>query len=123
MRPRPALIIVLLTAIDGFRNEWPAAFAGPRIDELSGHAIRWSTTQNRRSRGEIPAGCFIDGRPTIVLRDPFLDWFESFLAARAPGSCPAPRRGRQTGAAKLTPPRRRRSVKPTPQAVEPAASA
>jgi hypothetical protein len=65
--------------VEGFRKEWPAAFAGPLLDKLSGNAFRWSTTQNRRSRGEIPASCFIEGRPTIVLRDRFLDWVEAWL--------------------------------------------
>jgi hypothetical protein len=69
--------------IAAFRKEWPAAFAGPLLDKLSGNAKRWTTTQNERSRGEIPAECFIPGRPTIVLRDPFLDWWEEkLLAAR-----------------------------------------
>jgi hypothetical protein len=72
--------------IEGFRKEWPAAFAGPSLDKLSGNAFRWSTTQNRRCRGEIPAGCFIEGRPTLVLRDPFLDWANAWLTNRATGS-------------------------------------
>jgi hypothetical protein len=67
--------------VEGFRKEWPAAFAGPLLDKLSGNACRWSTTQNRRSRGEIPAECFVEGRPTLVLRDKFLDWLDSRLTA------------------------------------------
>jgi hypothetical protein len=65
--------------VEGFRKEWPAAFAGPSLDKLSGNAFRWSTTQNRRSRGEIPSECFVNGRPTLVLRDPFLDWLDTTL--------------------------------------------
>jgi hypothetical protein len=70
--------------VEGFRREWPAAFAGPSLDKLSGNAKRWSTTQNQRSRGEIPAECFIPGRPTIILRDRFLDWWESKLLTEGP---------------------------------------
>jgi hypothetical protein len=85
--------------VEGFLKEWPAAFAGPKLDELSGNAIRWSTTQNRRSRGEIPAECFVDGRPTLVIRDPFLRWWASTLsnARRWPAvsSHPQPRRSRR----------------------------
>jgi hypothetical protein len=82
--------------VEGFRKEWPAAFAGPLLDKLSGNACRWSTTQNRRSRGEIPAECFVEGRPTLVLRDPFLDWLDSRLSAGAKAARPsgeAPGRG------------------------------
>jgi hypothetical protein len=83
-------------AVEGFRRAWPTAFAGPMLDKLSGNAIRWPTTQNRRSRGEIPRECFIEGRPTIVLRDPFLDWWETFLLGRTPAaSSPGPRRSRR----------------------------
>jgi hypothetical protein len=83
--------------VEGFRKEWPAAFAGPLLDKLSGNACRWSTTQNRRSRGEIPRKCFIEGRPTIVLRDPFLDWLDSRLSASSEARHPSdavPRRGK-----------------------------
>jgi len=67
--------------VEAFRKEWPAAFAGPLLDKLSGNAFRWSTTQNRRSRGEIPPDCFVEGRPTLVLRDRFLDGIDSRLTA------------------------------------------
>jgi hypothetical protein len=70
--------------VEGFRKEWPAAFAGPSLDKLSGNAVRWSTTQNRRSRGEIPRECFVKGHPTIVLRDKFLDWLDSRLMSNGP---------------------------------------
>jgi hypothetical protein len=82
--------------IEGFRKEWPAAFAGPSLDKLSGNAKRWSTTQNERSRGEIPAECFVPGRPSIVLRDPFLDWWETKLSESSPAaSTPPVIRGRR----------------------------
>jgi hypothetical protein len=86
--------------VEGFRKEWPAAFAGPSLDKLSGNAVRWSTTQNRRSRGEIPLECFVDGRPTIVLRDPFLDWLDARLTAASEArqvSSGPPGRGRGGG--------------------------
>jgi hypothetical protein len=91
-------------AAEGFRKEWPAAFAGPLLDELSGNAIRWSTTQNRRSRGEIPAECFVNGRPTIVLRDPFLRWWETTLPESFPVASGPPRIGRRRRSAKPPPP-------------------
>ena len=86
--------------VEGFRKEWPIAFAGPRLDELSGYSIRWSTTQNRRSQKKIPDECFASGGPrlTIILRDPFLDWWETTLPPNRPprpGSFP-PRRGRHS---------------------------
>jgi hypothetical protein len=74
--------------VEGFRKEWPAAFAGPHLDKLSGRAIRWSTTQNRRSRGEIPRDCFIEGRPTLVLRDPFLNWWQTTLQGAVSPAAP-----------------------------------
>ena len=76
-------LILAHPLVEAFRKEWPAAFAGPLLDKLSGNACRWSTTQNRRSRGEIPANCFIEGRPTIVLRDQYLAWLDAWLSARA----------------------------------------
>src|SRR5262245_2944157 len=89
--------------VEGFRKEWPSAFAGPSLDELSGKAVRWATTQNRRSRGEIPPECFVEGRPTIVLRDPFLAWLDEKL------SKPSPPIG---GSAERLRTRRRRSSRP-----------
>jgi hypothetical protein len=84
--------------VEGFRKEWPAAFAGPLLDKLSGNACRWSTTQNRRSRGEIPPECFVEGRPTLVLRDKFLDWLDVRLSTASEAGHPSsgtPRRGRR----------------------------
>jgi hypothetical protein len=82
--------------VEAFRREWPAAFAGPEIDRLSGNAIRWSTTQNRRSRREIPEECFVrrGARLTLVVRDPFLAWWETTLSdARQTPRLISPRRG------------------------------
>jgi hypothetical protein len=83
--------------IAGFRKEWPSSFAGLSLDKLSGNAFRWSTTQNRRSRGEIPVECFVEGRPTIVLRGPFLDHQDARLKATSEAKRPLDgpaRRGR-----------------------------
>ena len=90
--------------VEGFRKERPAAFAGPLLDKLSGNSCRWSTTQNRRSRGGIPPECFVEGRPTLVLRDAFLDWLDSRLIAGSkadrPSSGPS-RRGRHPRSASV----------------------
>ena len=86
--------------VEAFRNEWPAAFAGPLLDKLSGNAFRWSTTQNRRSRKEIPPEVFVEGRPTIVLRDKFLDWLDLWLTSVSEARCQSsepPRRKRRQG--------------------------
>jgi len=40
--------------IDDLRAGLPPVWLGTRTDELTGGAICWATTQNRRSRGEIP---------------------------------------------------------------------
>jgi hypothetical protein len=96
--------------VEGFRKEWPPAFAGPKLNELSGNAIRWSTTQNRRSRRQIPDECFVRGgaRLVIVLRDPFLDWWATTLPEAS--SSPAvpvrrtPRRRRQGRADEIAEP-------------------
>jgi hypothetical protein len=78
--------------VQKFRKAWPEVFPGPRIDELSGWAIRWATIQNLRSRREIPDECFdTSGRPTLVLRDPFLDWWQKWREAhRRPRVGPKP---------------------------------
>ena len=44
--------------IDDLRAALPPVWLGTRTDELTGGAICWGTTQNRRSRGEIPDECF-----------------------------------------------------------------
>jgi hypothetical protein len=66
---------------EAFRKSWPPAFAGPEIGRLSGGTLRWRTVKNKKILGIIPAACFVRGgyRLTIVLRDPFLDWWETTL--------------------------------------------
>jgi hypothetical protein len=90
--------------VQGFRKEWPSAFAGTMLDKLSGNAIRWSTTQNKRSDRKIPAECFVRGgaRLTIVLRDPFLDWWETTLPGERTSPVVFPRRGRRRDRAEAT---------------------
>jgi hypothetical protein len=101
--------------VEVLRKDLPSAFAGPSLDELTGNAIRWSTTQNKRSRGEIPAECFVrsGAGPTLVIRDLFLDWWSTTLSepyrpsdgpARKPprATPPQPRAGRRPRSARST---------------------
>jgi len=58
----------------------PPVFAGKSLDALTGDSIHWRTTQNARSRGEIPSECFAySGRKVLVIRDPFLAWWRTKL--------------------------------------------
>jgi hypothetical protein len=79
---------------------------GIKTDELTGGAICWGTTQNRRSRGEIPDECFTrSGARVLVIRDPFLDWWATTLSdARRPSVLPSrpPRRRRRDRADEAT---------------------
>jgi hypothetical protein len=80
-----------------FREAWPPAFAGTTIGELSGHALEWGTIQNKRSRKEIPADCFVySGSKVLVVRDKFLDWWGTQLnsASAVTGPQKPPRRER-----------------------------
>jgi hypothetical protein len=71
--------------IDQLRKELPAVFAGKQLDELTGHAIRWSTIQNKRSERLIPTDCFVrSGTRVLVVRDPFLSWWATTLSEAAP---------------------------------------
>jgi hypothetical protein len=80
--------------IDELRAALPPVWLGSRTDELTGGAINWGTTQNRRSRGEIPDECFArSGARVLVLRDPFLAWWATTLSpARRPPVLPPRRR-------------------------------
>jgi hypothetical protein len=72
---------MLTDIISELRQALPPVFAGTSLDELTGSAIKWSTTQNRRSRGEIPPECFVkSGKRTLIRRDPFLAWWSSTLS-------------------------------------------
>jgi len=57
----------------------PESFPGKMIDSLTSNGLRWRTIQNRRSRGEIPAQCFVkvSSRKVIILRDAFLEWLDA----------------------------------------------
>jgi hypothetical protein len=85
--------------VEELRNALPPIFAGPLLDELTGGAICWGTIQNKRSRGEIPAGCFArsGSGPTLVIRDPFLAWWTTTLIdARLPIRKPPKLSGRRS---------------------------
>jgi hypothetical protein len=77
----------------------PPVWLGTRTDELTGGAINWGTTQNRRSKGVIPDACFArGGSRVLVIRDPFLDWWATTLSdARQPSAKPQRRDRRQVG--------------------------
>jgi hypothetical protein len=102
----------MLNIIDDLRAALPPVWLGTRTDELTGGAICWGTTQNRRSRGEIPDECFArSGTRVLVIRDPFLDWWSGTLTeARQPTTRNGPPRRRQrmragspSGAARCAP--------------------
>ena len=66
--------------LEELRKALPAVFAGTSLDELTGNAIRWATTQNRRAQRKIPDKCFCRSGPRVlVIRDPFLDWWQTTL--------------------------------------------
>jgi hypothetical protein len=83
--------------VDDLRAALPVVWLGTRTDELTGGAICWGTTQNRRSRGEIPDECFArSGTRVLVIRDPFLTWWATTLSdARRPPPVVPPRRQRR----------------------------
>jgi hypothetical protein len=89
--------------IEDLRAALPPVWLGTRTDELTGGAISWGTTQNRRSRGEIPDGCFArSGTRVLVIRDPFLSWWATTLSeARRPPVVSPPRRQRRNRADEL----------------------
>jgi len=65
--------------IEQYYATLPESFPGKMIDCLTSNVLRWRTIQNRRSRGEIPAQCFIKVSPrkVIILRDAFLKWLDA----------------------------------------------
>lgn len=73
------------TVIEDLRDVLPPIFAGTRLDELTGGAICWRTTQNSRSKREIPDDCFVrSGTKVLVRRDAFLDWWGTTLSEARP---------------------------------------
>jgi hypothetical protein len=82
------------SVVDELRESLPPVFLGANIDEFTGGAICWRTTQNKRSRREIPDECFVRSGPRILVRrDLFLDWWSGTLTeARLPPRNGPPRR-------------------------------
>jgi hypothetical protein len=76
------------SVVEELKKALPPVFAGTSLDELTGGAIHWPTVQNKRSRREIPDECFVRSGPKVlVIRDPFLAWWETTLSeARQPFS-------------------------------------
>lgn len=72
--------------IDELRKTLPPVFAGTSLDQLTGGAIHWPTTQNRRALRQIPDECFVrSGTRVLIVRDPFLAWWATTLSeARQP---------------------------------------
>jgi hypothetical protein len=86
--------------IEQLRQALPPIFLGSASDELTGGAINWGTTQNKRCKGEIPDECFVRSGPRVlVIRDKFLDWWASTLtparATNAAHTPPLPRAGQR----------------------------
>jgi hypothetical protein len=79
--------------IEELRKALPPIFAGTSSDELTGGAIHWPTIQNKRALRLIPDDCFCrSGQRVLVIRDRFLDWWQTTLSeARQPSPC-RPRR-------------------------------
>ena len=101
-----------LPIVEELRAALPPIFAGPSMDERTGGAICWGTVQNKRSRKEIPPECFVrsGAGPTIVVRDPFLNWWATTL-----------RDARQASSASPPQPRARRVRSSRSDAAEPPA--
>src|ERR1700716_3491347 len=63
---------------DELRQTLPPVFAGTSLNELTGGAIHWPTIQNRRALRQIPDDCFVRSGPRVlVIRDRFLDWWQT----------------------------------------------
>ena len=70
----------MLALLERLQEELPAIFRGSQLDHLTAGAICWGTIQNKRSRGEIPANCFLRSGPRVIIdRDPFLKWWVATL--------------------------------------------
>jgi hypothetical protein len=86
--------------IEELRKALPPVFAGTSLDELTGNAIRWATIQNRRALRQISDGCFVRSGPRVlVLRDRFLDWWQSTLSEARQLDTRRPRRRHNAEAA------------------------
>jgi hypothetical protein len=85
---------MLQDVVEELRKALPPVFAGISLGELTGGAIHWPTIQNRRALRQIPDDCFVKSGPRVlVIRDRFLDWWQTTLSdarhpeARRPGRC------------------------------------
>jgi hypothetical protein len=87
--------------IAALKQALPPIFLGSKLDELTGGAINWRTTQNRRCRGEIENEdeiFFRVGNRVGVRRDPLLAWFATTLKPlRSEPAMPPRRRRRYPG--------------------------
>lgn len=77
-----------MAIIDELRTRLPFFFAGKEIDRLTDGFFCWRTIQNLRCLGKCPEHCFekkgnSKNSPVFILRDPFLDWYESTMKADA----------------------------------------
>src|SRR5215470_105405 len=71
--------------IEQWRDRLPPTFLGKEIDTRTEGQFRWETIQNRKFLGQIPRDCFIySGRQVLIVRDPFLSWWQSTLSTKAP---------------------------------------
>lgn len=60
--------------LNAWAREWPASIHLPRIDELSGGALKPKTLSNHMSRGTGPDGVVKIGRKAVLTRDKLIEW-------------------------------------------------
>jgi len=81
--------------IEELRKSLPPIFAGTSSGELTGGAIHWPTIQNKRALRQIPDECFCRSGPRVlVIRDRFLDWWQTTLSEARQPAARRPRRNR-----------------------------
>lgn len=79
--------------VEELRKALPPVFAGTSLGELTGNAIHWPTIQNRRALRQIPDECFVrSGLRVLVIRDRFLNWWQTTLTVARQPDRPRPRR-------------------------------
>lgn len=68
-------------AVEEFRKNWPAMFAGPSLDAMTERGYRYRTLLNEISRGEAPRDILVQqgGRKNLILRDRFLNFWRGKL--------------------------------------------
>jgi hypothetical protein len=84
--------------IERLRRELPTVFLGAKVAELTGGAISWGTTQNRRSRGEIPNEdeMFIRSGNRVLV-SAIHSWSGGQPPCRMPGALPSHHRRTEDG--------------------------